>query len=125
MSSLEFCSANEIHPDLVDVDVLDELLNIQSVADVLRSDLFHKENKASLLKLYKKAKTTKSERHWMTPATSKALIKARDTHSGQPFDACPLYLIHFVVTSSGQVQFQLKLRLFHSVMYDRVNGKLL
>ena len=125
MSSELFCSVNHIHPDLVNADVLKELEQLQTIANVLRSDLFHKENKASLLKLYKKAQTSKSERHWMTPATTNPLIKAKVTHPEQPFDACPMYLMHFIISPSGQVAFQSELRLFHSVMYDRNNGSLL
>ena len=125
MSSEFFCSINHIHPDLVNLDVLNELSQLQTIANVLRSGLFHKENIASLLKLYKKAQTSKTERHWMTSATTNPLIKAKVTHPEQPFDACPLYLMHFIISPSGQVAFQSKLRLFHSVMYDRNNGSLL
>ena len=125
MSSELFCSANHIHSDLVNVDVLEELSQLKNIADVLRSGLFHKENKASLLKLYKKAHTSKTERHWMTPTTTNQLVKAKVTQPEQPFDTCPLYLMHFIISPSGQVAFQFKLRLLHSVMYDRNNGSLL
>lgn len=125
MSCDNFCSENQVPETLVDTEVLNELFNIKSVADVLRSALFHKENKQSLLKLYKKAQTSGTDRHWMTPAVTKPLLKARETHPKQPFDGCPLYLIHFVVSPNGNVQFQTKLRLLHTVMYNRLEGTLL
>jgi hypothetical protein len=125
MSCEIFCSENQVPETLVDTEVLNELLNITSVADVIRSALFHKENKQSLLKLYKKAQTSGTDRHWMTPAVTKPLLNARETHQKQPFDGCPIYLIHFVVSSNGDAQFQNKLRLLHTVMYDRLEGTLL
>lgn len=120
-----FCSQNQVLPELVDKTVLDTLNGLKTVSDAIRSSLFHKENKTSLLKLYRKAQTSDTDRHWMTPGTSAPLIKARETESGQPFDACPLYLLHFVVSSNGDLCFQQNLRLFHSVMYDRIGGGLL
>ena len=117
-----FCLQNQILSGLVDKDVLNTLNSLKTVSDAIRSSLFHKENKTSLLKLYLKAQTSGTDRHWMTPGTSVPLLKAHETQPEQPFDACPLYLMHFVVSSNGDLCFQQKLRLFHSVMYDRVGG---
>ena len=125
MSIEIFCSENGVPDMLVDVEVFGELMGLEQIADVIRSDLFHRENKQSLLKLYRKAQTSGVVRHWMTPAVSRPLIKARDTDSGQPFDTCPMYLMHFVVTPTGNVDFQTKLRLVHTVMYNRLQGSLL
>lgn len=120
-----FCSENRVPDALVSEDVLDELVGLQTVASVIRSSLFHRDNKQSLLKLYKKAKTSGIDRHWMTPSVTRPLIKARETNTEQPFDACPLYLMHFVVTPTGSIHFQIKLRLLHTVMYNRLQGSLL
>lgn len=120
-----FCSQNKVWPELVNQDVLAQLNSLSAVSDAIRSTLFHKENKTSLLKLYRKAQTSGANRHWMTPGTSEPLIKARETQSKQPFDACPLYLLHFVVSPKGDLHFQQRIQLFHSVMYDREEGKLL
>lgn len=118
-----FCSLNNVLEALVDRDVFSELCGLKVVADVVRSSLFDKVAKASLLKLYRRAQSTESDRHWITVGT--ALLKARDTLSEQPFDACPLYLMHFIVRPDGGVVFEMKLRLLHTVMYDRATGSLL
>ena len=120
-----FCNENQVDPSLVDHEILVEILALHTVADVLRSSLFGTEDKRTLLNLYRKAQTTKKDRHWMTSPCSRALIKARDTMSEQPFDACPLYLMHFMVSPVGDITFQMKLRLLHTIMYDRTNGSLL
>lgn len=105
-----FCKANNIPERFVETKTLDQLNNLKSVANVLRSPLWNRQTKARLLKLYRKAQRTQTERHWIAPAPMSPLIHAEDLFHR------PLYLSHFVVSKDGGVQFQPKLKMVHTIV---------
>ena len=103
-----FCCENAVPISRVDRKVFDELVSLKTVSDVLRSSLFGRENKQTLLKLYKKVEMTDVERFWLVSSTTRPLLKYRNES--------PLYLMHFMVTSKGNIQFQTKINLLHSLI---------
>lgn len=120
----QFCKLNNIPEAFVHTETFMKLNQIATVEDVLRSSLWNRHSKTTMLRLYKKAKTTGTERHWMSPATLEPLIKAKEQYPSHPFDECPLYLIHFVVSDKGEVRFQPKLRLFRYITYRHTDGNI-
>ena len=115
MSMELFCLENTLPIGRVDKYILDEFLSLQTVAEVIRSSLFDKKSKHSLIKLFKSVKISNKDMYWLVCSTSISLLKTRHSRSKNPFDKCPLYLMHFLVTPSGRVKFQIKLSPLHQI----------
>lgn len=107
-----FCASNPgIEPTNVNQAVLLELKRVRSAADVLRSDLFHPENKKSFMQTLQKAVASGVNRAWLTQGINRPLVQGKQQSSGaHTFTAISSKLLNFVVAPNKQVTFQLELK---------------
>ena len=91
----------------VNKHVLTFLNSINSVSDIMQSEIFEIQNKNSLLDVMRKAEREGNPRLWCTQGLTKPLVhkKKSDVDFGHPFDAISFYLIAILVTPTGDAHF--------------------
>merc|ERR1711920_1073467 len=97
-------------PKHVNREVLLELKRLSTAADVLRSDLFHPENKKSFMGTVQKAVASGASRAWLTQGINRPLVQGQQQGRGaHTFTAISSKFLKFVVGADKRVAFQLEL----------------